>query len=419
MCTIWGTGLLKIWARKKNFLNDAWNLKLFKEAEYPNIHFKPKGFREVVDSNGVLLFREPFYPSLYRLPAYLQTVIVFLFFICIYIIGITFFVQWYTAAMLAPVCQKENENIITTTTTSSSSSSTSSTSSTSTLSSFCFQSERAFLFSDRWFYILFQGICLGISLDIFVYFLSVKLLKKFVIKENHPMEAQFNRTMINRLFVINWISFFLWFILIAFVIVPFGKEVETWLAENLKIPKKLIVVKAAIDWEKKKGSGETIIDMSTALVTPLLITQALNLLLDTALPYFVRREKIRASKMIANKMRANPAETLLALSEYQSSLETTTMMTTSSHLDAIATATTTATATATAIANVNAVIAPGGIVQTNLDFRSKIELQMMTPIRIPYIEKELGISIPTLEGFENEKCNFLLQYCTINLIMFL
>lgn len=28
---------------------------------------------------------------------------------------------------------------------------------------------------------------------------------------------------------------------------------------------------------------------------------------------------------------------------------------------------------------------------------------MLTPIRIPYIEKVLGVSINTLEGFENEK----------------
>lgn len=32
------------------------------------------------------------------------------------------------------------------------------------------------------------------------------------------------------------------------------------------------------------------------------------------------------------------------------------------------------------------------------------QLQMLTPIRIPYIEKALGVSINTLEGFENEKC---------------
>jgi len=34
---------------------------------------------------------------------------------------------------------------------------------------------------------------------------------------------------------------------------------------------------------------------------------------------------------------------------------------------------------------------------------SPFKLQMITPIRIPYIEKELGISIPCIEGFENEK----------------
>lgn len=33
-----------------------------------------------------------------------------------------------------------------------------------------------------------------------------------------------------------------------------------------------------------------------------------------------------------------------------------------------------------------------------------LQLQMMTPIRIPYIEKALDTSINTLEGFENHKC---------------
>lgn len=32
---------------------------------------------------------------------------------------------------------------------------------------------------------------------------------------------------------------------------------------------------------------------------------------------------------------------------------------------------------------------------------------MMTPIRIPYIEKSLGVLINTLEGFENEKCEYI------------
>lgn len=31
----------------------------------------------------------------------------------------------------------------------------------------------------------------------------------------------------------------------------------------------------------------------------------------------------------------------------------------------------------------------------------------MTPIRIPYIEKALGVSISTLEGFENGRRTFI------------
>ncbi|KAJ0408520.1 hypothetical protein P43SY_006450 [Pythium insidiosum] len=296
--TVWGTCFLKAWARKNNWLNDAWNLRLFKEAEYPNPTFRPHGYRDVVDSHGVLLFREPYYNPLYRIPAYVQTFVVFLIFIATYIVGITFFVQWYTAAMMAPVCTKCPDCV--------------------TFLS-CFDTERPVLFSQRWGYILVQGIILGVSLDIFVYLLSVKLIHFFVVRENHATERQFQRTMINRLFVINWISFFLWFILIAFVIVPFGEDVETWLADKFKYKK------LTVDWENG------VIDMSTALVTPLLITQALNLLIDTAalnllidtaVPYMLRKETLKASKIAKKIMRANPAETLLALSEYQSSFET-------------------------------------------------------------------------------------------------
>jgi len=146
-----------------------------------------------------------------------------------------------------------------------------------------------------------------VILDIFVYLLSVKLLHFFVVRENHATEAQVQRTMINRLFIINWISFFLWFILIAFVIVPFGEEVETWLSEKFNWKK------LTVDWRNGR------IDMSTALVTPLLITQTLNLLIDTTLPSALRKRRLKASR-IARKLRANPAETMLALSEHQISM---------------------------------------------------------------------------------------------------
>ncbi|KUF96944.1 Serine/threonine-protein kinase SIK1 [Phytophthora nicotianae] len=270
--TIWGTSFLKVWARQNNLLNDAWNLRLFKEADYPNATFKPQGYRDVVDSHGVVLFREPYYNPLYRIPAYLHTFMVFALFIATYVVGTAFFVQWYTAAMMAPVCSKCPECV-------------------AFLS--CFNTERPILFTGRWFYIFAQGILLGISLDIVVYLLSVKLIRFFVTRENHVMDAHFQRTMVNRLFAINWISFFLWFMLISFVIIPFGDEVETWLSANLQY------TKLTVEWQ----GG--VIDMSTAFVTPLLITQALNLLIDTSLPIIFRREKLRASKLAKKIMKAN------------------------------------------------------------------------------------------------------------------
>eukprot|EP00644_Phytophthora_capsici_P004437 jgi/Phyca11/109611/e_gw1.17.507.1 len=338
--TIWGAFFLKSWTRQNNLLNDAWNLRLFKEADYPNATFKPQGYRDVVDSHGVLLFREPYYNPLLRIPAYLQTFMVFALFIATYVVGTAFFVQWYTAAMMAPVCSKCPKCV-------------------AFLS--CFNTERPILFTDRWCYIFAQGLLLGISLDIVVYLLSVKLIRFFVTRENHVMDAHFQRTMVNRLFAINWISFFLWFMLISFVIIPFGAEVETWLSANLKY------TKLTVQWQ----GG--VIDMSTAFVTPLLITQALNLLIDTSLPIIFRRETLRASKLAKKIMKANPAETLLALSEYHSSFE-----------------------------NLSSDLSPSNS-SRSVAFKTKIELQMMTPIRIPYLENALGVSIPTLEGFENER----------------
>ncbi|KAG1701429.1 hypothetical protein DVH05_010736 [Phytophthora capsici] len=366
--TIWGAFFLKSWTRQNNLLNDAWNLRLFKEADYPNATFKPQGYRDVVDSHGVLLFREPYYNPLLRIPAYLQTFMVFALFIATYVVGTAFFVQWYTAAMMAPVCSKCPKCV-------------------AFLS--CFNTERPILFTDRWCYIFAQGLLLGISLDIVVYLLSVKLIRFFVTRENHVMDAHFQRTMVNRLFAINWISFFLWFMLISFVIIPFGAEVETWLSANLKY------TKLTVQWQ----GG--VIDMSTAFVTPLLITQALNLLIDTSLPIIFRRETLRASKLAKKIMKANPAETLLALSEYHSSFE-----------------------------NLSSDLSPSNS-SRSVAFKTKIEvrrycsvktffsewvclqLQMMTPIRIPYLENALGVSIPTLEGFENERCKF---FCNTQLV---
>lgn len=234
---------------------------MFKEAEYPNPHFNPNRLKLVLDTNGNEYLVESFCRKFLH---YIQTSLVLLIFIVTYIVGITFFVQWYTAAMLAPVCSE-----------------------CPSCSGFlsCFKTRRAVVFSYRWFYIFVQGILLGILLDIFVYLVSAKLLRFFVIRENHRTEAQVECTVVNRLFVINWISFFLWFLLIAFVIIPFGKQVEDWISLNITVNK------LTVDWEKGH------IDMSTALVTPLLITQGLNLLIDAALPY-LRSKKGQTSKPI-------------------------------------------------------------------------------------------------------------------------
>lgn len=285
---VWGTLTLKAWARQTQMLRDTWNVRFFKEADYPNDSFRPQSYSNIVDARGNVLFREPYYNSWYRIPAYMQTFLVFTVFVAGYLIGTTFFVVWYTAAMMAPVCSECPTCV--------------------RLFS-CFATQKPVLFTWRWGYILLQGILLGISLDVLMYVMAVKLLRYLVIRENHATEAQFQRAMTNRLFLINWISFFLWFILIAFGMVPFGKHIEAFLATQLHSSH------FSVDWENG------VIDMSTALVTPLLFTQALNLLMDTAIPSVFKKHQLRASHHFARATRSNPADTLLALAEYHASFE--------------------------------------------------------------------------------------------------
>nr|CCA15322.1 transmembrane protein putative [Albugo laibachii Nc14] len=334
---VWGTLTLKAWARQTQILRDTWNVRFFKEADYPNASFRPQSFLNIVDARGNLLFREPYYNSLYRIPAYMQTFLVFALFVIGYIIGTTFFVVWYTATMMAPVCSECRECV--------------------RLFS-CFETRKPTLFTWRWGYILMQGVLLGISLDVLMYVMAVKLLQYLVIRENHATEAQFQRAMTNRLFLINWVSFFLWFMLIAFGMVPFGKDIEAFLATRLHSSH------FSVDWENG------VIDMSTALVTPLLFTQALNLLMDTAIPSVLKKHKSWASQHFARATRSNPADTLLALAEYHASFEPLAMK----------------------------------LADESLDLQARIELHMMTPIRIPWIEKELGIAIHTVERLENDTC---------------
>ena len=279
--TLWGATVIKLWRRENQTLKDEWGVRLFKEAEYPNPKFKPTSFRNVMNHRQELLFQEPHHSNWARLPAIFQTSIVFLIFLVVYITGICIFVQWYATAMLAPVCSECPKCKFLE----------------------CFDTRHPWVFTWRWIYILFQGILLGIVLDVFVYVLTNKLLRFFVRYENYPTEAQVERAIINRLFIINWISFFLWFFLIAFVVTPYGEDVEKWLSYHFNVEP------LVVDWEKGH------IDMSTALVTPLLITQALNLFLDSLVPYYVRTRIQQKVDHVLMENVCQPAETLLSIAE--------------------------------------------------------------------------------------------------------
>eukprot|EP00501_MAST-03F_sp_TOSAG23-6_P002407 GSMAST32.ASY1.ANO1.2516.1 assembled CDS len=137
----------------------------------------------------------------------------------------------------------------------------------------CFASDSSTIGTDRWVYILVQGIALGLTIDVFQTAFFEWATEKFVKMENWPTEAQRMRSLVRKQFAYMWVNWFFWFLFLAFVYVPFGD--------------KLFGILKAIGLGKivpRGGWRNGIINLDQLFVTPLIVTQLLNLLLQTLVP---------------------------------------------------------------------------------------------------------------------------------------
>ncbi|OQR92289.1 transmembrane protein [Thraustotheca clavata] len=148
----------------------------------------------------------------------------------------------------------------------------------------CFQSPTSALGTDRWFYILLQGAALGLLIDIVFFELFNWLSAKFVEWENYTLKSEYEDRLIQRRFLFVWMNWFFWFLFLAFVYLPFGEQAITYLqSNNPNVPEFIRTIFGPIQW------NASVLTLDTLFVTPLVITQVLNMLMETVIPYLVRK----------------------------------------------------------------------------------------------------------------------------------
>ncbi|GLE08547.1 hypothetical protein PINS_up019794 [Pythium insidiosum] len=268
----WGPSFLVCWERETRILVEKWNLDKYKNTVYEKNDYNPN-FQYVWVKNELTKEMEKVPKK--RKNHLIQVTMLFYVLISAVIqcLCLVPFIQWYVYAKNAPQCNSclGNEGdpyaciwFIT-----------------------CFNSETSTVGTDRWFYILIQGIALGLLIDIIFFEIFNWISEKFVRWENYAKKSDYENRLIHRRFVFVWSNWFFWFLFIAFVYLPFGDEFLKYFRRTF------LKVLAPYEWDPTK------LTLDTLFVTPLVVTQFLNMLLETFVPYLVR--KLRGRPMTCRR----------------------------------------------------------------------------------------------------------------------
>lgn len=263
VAVFWGPSFLVCWERETRILVEKWNLSKYKNTVYEKNDYNPS-FQYMWVKNE--LTKEMEKVPKQRRNHLIQATMLFyvLLSALIQCVCLVPFIQWYVYAKNAPQCSScrvlstnpdyECTWFIT-----------------------CFESENSALGTDRWIYILIQGIALGLLIDIIFFEIFNWVSEKFVKWENYAKKSDYENRLIHRRFVFVWSNWFFWFLFIAFVYLPFGDRFLIYFHEVG------LGALAPYDWDP------TTLTLDTLFVTPLVVTQFLNMLLETLVPYWIRK----------------------------------------------------------------------------------------------------------------------------------
>uniref|UniRef100_A0AAV1TI05 EF-hand domain-containing protein n=1 Tax=Peronospora matthiolae TaxID=2874970 RepID=A0AAV1TI05_9STRA len=264
----WGPSFLVCWARETRLLVEKWNLTKYKNTVYERNDDNP-GFKYMWVKNRLTHEMEKVPKQ--RKNHWIQLTMLVFVLICALIqcVCLVPFIQWYVYAKNAPTCDACNGD--------------SEESYPCIWFMTCFNSTTSALGTDRWVYILIQGVILGLLIDIIFFELFNWMSEKFVQWENYAKKSDHENRLIHRRFVFVWSNWFFWFLFISFVYMPFGDTI-------LELFHKFgLGALAPYEW------NPNLLTVDTLFVTPLVVTQLLNMLLETIAPYLLRKLRGRPS----------------------------------------------------------------------------------------------------------------------------
>lgn len=308
--TLWAPLMVRHWQRRSSDLHFMWDLRTVPESENPNpdayfiskvVNKKTNERRRVYDPNNnrrkVLLGNIPF--------LFVNVIVM--------IVSIMPFAQWYAFGRMVPTCEccnwHQDFGAINATYPApgvmpagcdyleAQMREVGTPPGSCTYYVNCFSAVSTGLGSDRWSYIFIQGVLLGILLDVVQFEIFKAITTKLTNLEHWPTMAQYERQLIKKQFFFCWMNMYFWFFCTAFLYVPFGRQVQEFLSEN------------GFSWfVPYYGWQIGNVEIDTAFVTPLVVTQAVNLLMETGLPYCIMKCSRGAKKLTNKPMRLAEAK---------------------------------------------------------------------------------------------------------------
>ncbi|GAB9475869.1 hypothetical protein Gpo141_00012945 [Globisporangium polare] len=272
---VWSYWVLKKWSRRNSELNFQWANNLETKAiEYRNPKFHGESF-----VNPVTGLADQSYSSWKRYPKYFCVGLFMLLQICIMMLVIA---CWITVFEVLQVRYPDSG-----------------------------------AFSAQWFYILGGGICYGLFVDVVQWSVIVtRAARMFTEWENWKTIEQFEKSLVRKLFLMDFLNYYTWFFLLAFVyVIPgAGDRITNFLNSVIWKDPSNCCFGPYLSYSGSSCSScppswhfleyrETRcvpckgfvtfdinhLDLETLFVTPIIVTQSLNLLIAVLLPWLSRR----------------------------------------------------------------------------------------------------------------------------------
>lgn len=273
---VWSYGFLKAWSRRNNELHFSWEGNLDTKAivyQNPNFHGDPC-------VNPVTGLPDKAYSSWKRYPKY----VVVGSFMVLQIVIMMFLIAIWITVFEALLVRYPDDG----------------------------------LFSAQWFYILFGGIAYGLFVDVIQWNVIVTKAARFFTEwENWKTMEQYERAFIRTLFFMDFLNYYTWFFLLAFVyVIPGAGDTITNFLNTLiwKDPANCCFgpyldrtgrycSACPPSWHPLEGIRESRcipcngwvtfdinhLDLETLFLTPILVTQGLNLVIAVLIPWIHRK----------------------------------------------------------------------------------------------------------------------------------